>query len=114
MDYKWTDHEKKVVDGLQFELDYAEQHNLVSAKVIRGMLKDGIKLIEDQQERIAIMSEGDTEAMLNKACETMADFDLDFVCDDNTLDDGWCSEHCNAVEQKPECFMHWLLKRTSE
>ena len=61
MDYKWTPEQKKVVDGLQFELDYARQNHMASAKVICGMLEAGIKLIEDQQERIAIMSEGDPE-----------------------------------------------------
>lgn len=59
VDYKWTAEQKKVVDGLQFELDYARQNHEASARVICGMLKAGIKLIEDQQERIAIMTEGD-------------------------------------------------------
>ena len=57
MDYKWTPEEKKVVDGLQFELEYAKRNNLASARVPRGMLEKGLNMLESQQERIAIMSE---------------------------------------------------------
>lgn len=83
-------------------------------KALEKLIETQEKIIEEQEERIAIMSEGDTEAMLNKACETIANFNLDFVCDDNTLDDGWCNEHCKAAGQKPECFRHWLMKQTTE
>ena len=59
MDYKWTPEEKKVVDGLQFELEYAKRNNLASARVPRGMLEKGLNMLESQQERIAIISEGE-------------------------------------------------------
>ena len=85
-----------------------------SDKYTHQLLESVLDVIEDQAERIAIMSEGDTEAMLNKACETVANFDLDFVCDDNTLDDGWCNKHCKTAGQKPECFRHWLMKQTTK
>lgn len=58
MDYKWTPEEKKVIDGLQFELEYAKRNNLASARVPRGMLEKGLNMLESQQERIAIMTEG--------------------------------------------------------
>ena len=50
--------DKKVIDGLQFELDYARRNHMASARVICGMLEAGLKIIEDQKERIDIMSEG--------------------------------------------------------
>lgn len=123
----------RLIEGLEsikvlFDTKAKQSENAGYWKDFAGIIADAIStitektqrienmetMIEDMEERIAIMSEGDTEAMLNKACETIANFNLDFVCDDNTLDDGWCNEHCKAAGQKPECFRHWLMKQTTE
>ena len=54
------------------------------------------------------------EALLNKACETIADMDFECFCDDLMCDDGWCEENCKTSGTQPECIERWLRKQVEQ
>ena len=55
----------------------------------------------------------DTEKMLEKVCETLAEYNPDFICDDLNCGDGWCEENCtqNGYETSTKCVKRWLEKQ---
>jgi len=38
----------------------------------------------------------------------MENFNLEFVCDELTDDDEWCSERCQYSEPQPECIHRYI------
>lgn len=41
----------------------------------------------------------------------MENFNLEFICDELTCDDGWCGEHCSYAEAQPECIYRYIERR---
>lgn len=73
------------------------------------IMRDALALIKEQE---AVSD--NIEKMFAKACETLAEFNPDFVCNDLSCDDAWCEEYCNAGGMSPECVKRWLEKQVEE
>lgn len=69
-------------------------------------------LADTMRNALALLKE--QEALLNKACETIADMDFEYFCDDLMCDDGWCEENCKTSGTQPKCIERWLRKQVEQ
>lgn len=99
----------------------ADMENIISA--IEKAKKQSEKYAEDKilvsfeaADRI-IDQLKETEKMLEKACETLAEFNPDFICEVLLFDYSWCEDHCIACSAdvtNPECVKRYLKKQIEE
>ena len=99
----------KVIQGLEYHLKELSVGKTCFECPYCGDNPCEIHLISDA---IALLKEH--EALLNKACETIADMDFECFCDDLMCDDGWCEENCKTSGTQPKCIERWLRKQAEQ